>query len=468
MLLRTCAILLLLAPQEARQPAPPDADQKAAEKIIRDLFKQQYSSKDPAVHRVVAKQMLDQSADAKSDPATRFVLLREARDQAAIGGDVAVGLKAVDDLASQFEVDAGALKLVLLDKISKTLTDPGEARSFGDVCVAAAAERVQADDYERALKILQVADVAARASKDAGLAATVRARSVEAAGLKTEYAKIKSSEKMLVEHPTDTAASGVMGRYRCFLKRDWDKGLPLLAAGPEGQEKTLATSELGKPESPVDLAALGTAWAAVAEKQSPAAKASILEHAAQCWGRAWPGADEPLRKTLREKLKLAVTRTTGRPAGQLPQPWEWVGNLKPVLDETYAKTGTYSVRVPPAQAANSSGGVCSIRFPAKPGDEFTMSGWVLTDGNPGEGDELRIDFSTSTNAFIAGDGPGCPKDQPFWKYFKHTVKCPAETANVRLMSFRRSTTGGVWLDDLSLRRTDDNRELIRNGSFEER
>jgi hypothetical protein len=471
MILRTIVLLLALgaAPQDAaRQPAPPDADQKAAEKIIRDLFRQPYASKDPAAHRTVAKQLLDQSSDPKNDAATRFVLLREARDQAAIGGDVAVGLKAVDDAAAAFEVDAGALKLALLEKISRTLADPAEARSFGDACLAAAAERVQADDYDRAIKVLAVADGAARVSKDAGLAATVKARITEAAALKAEYAKLKPAEKMLQEHPTDTAASGQVGKFRCFLKRDWEKGLPLLAAGPEGQAKTLATSELAKPEGAADLAALGTGWNALAAEQPPAARPAIVEHAAQCWGRAWPSADEGLRKMLRERLKVALTKSTGKAASPLPPPWEWVGNFKPVLDETYAHSGTYSVRVPPA-AGPSSGGVTSIRFPAKPGDEFTMSGWVMSDGNVEGDDQFRVDFYTSTNMFLSGDGPGIPKDQPYWTFVKHTVKCPAETANVRLICFRPlSKSGGVWLDDLSLRKTGDGRELIRNGSFEER
>lgn len=430
----TLAAALLLGAQEGRAPAPPEADQKAAEKLIRDVFKQGYASKDPAARRAMAKQMLDQAPDEKNDAATRFVLFREARDQAAAGGDAALGLQAVDEAASRFEIDAGALKLALLEKVSKTALDPGEARSLGDVCLAVAADRVGADDYDRAMKALQIADGAGRAAKDAGFAAQVKLRAGEVTALKTEYSKVRPAEKILQDKPGDAAASGLLGRFRCYLKRDWDRGLPLLAAGPDGPAKSLA---------------------------------ALQEHAAFWYGKAWVGADDALKPSLRAKLKVAQTRTSGKAVSPLPPPWEGVGMLRPVLDETYARTGACSVRVPAAQGPMIDGGVTSPRFPAKPGDEFTMSGWVLSDGNAA-GDQFRIDFYNAANVFLFGEGPGVPKDQPVWTLVRQTVTCPAETASVRPICFRPSRTGGVWLDDLSLRKSGDGRELIHNGSFEER
>lgn len=462
------AVMLGVLPAQDRAPVPPDADLRAAEKIVRDVFRQGYASKDPAARRAMARQMLDQAPDPKNDPATRFVLYREAREQAAAGGDAALGLLAIDEAASRFELDAGALKLAHLEKASKAIADPGEARTFGDACLAVAADRTAVDDYDRALKALQLADGAARAAKDAGFAAQVKARMTELAALKTEYAKAKPAEKTLQDKPGDAAASGLVGRFRCYLKRDWERGLPLLAAGPEGAAKALAATELLKPSTPPEQAGLGAGWAALALEQTGAARASLLEHAASWYAKAWPGADESLKASLREKLKAALGKASGKAVSPLPPPWEWVGMLKPVLDETYARTGTFSVRVPPAQGPMIDGGVASPRFPAKPGDEFTLSGWVLSDGNAASSDPFRVDFYSAANVFLSGDGPGVPKDQPYWTFVKHTVVCPADTASVRLICFRPSRAGGVWLDDLSLRKTGDGRELIRNGSFEER
>src|SRR5207237_680761 len=62
-----------------RRAAVPDAGkQKEAEKIIKDLFKDQYAKKAAADRKALARQLLDQAAQSASDPAAAWVMFREA------------------------------------------------------------------------------------------------------------------------------------------------------------------------------------------------------------------------------------------------------------------------------------------------------------------------------------------------------------------------------------------------------
>src|SRR5205085_7438398 len=66
------------------------------------------------------------------------------------------------------------------------------------------------------------------------------------------------------------------------------KGLPMLAKGSDPALKSLADQELSKPTEPAAEAALGEAWAAFAEKETPTYKARARARAAEWLGRAIP------------------------------------------------------------------------------------------------------------------------------------------------------------------------------------
>jgi len=95
-------------------PAPDAAAQAAAEKLIRNLFEDDFARKKPAEQLALSTKLLDQAKETKDDPAARFVLLREARDLAVQAGDVVQALRIVDVLAREFDVSAPAFKTAVL------------------------------------------------------------------------------------------------------------------------------------------------------------------------------------------------------------------------------------------------------------------------------------------------------------------------------------------------------------------
>src|SRR5436309_2877970 len=121
-MLRFALIILialhLLSSAQLRADAPklniPDeAAQTKADALVKQLFKGEYANNDPAARRALAKKLLQQARDEKTDPAPRFVLFREARNLAASCGDIATALQAVDQMNRVFAIDPVSYKLAV-------------------------------------------------------------------------------------------------------------------------------------------------------------------------------------------------------------------------------------------------------------------------------------------------------------------------------------------------------------------
>ena len=66
--------------------------------------KADYAKAKPADRAALAAKLLEQAEASKEDAAAKYVLLLEARDAAAKGGDAVVFLKAADELAAAFRM----------------------------------------------------------------------------------------------------------------------------------------------------------------------------------------------------------------------------------------------------------------------------------------------------------------------------------------------------------------------------
>src|SRR5437879_3417936 len=77
------------ADDAARAPVPDSGALIRAEKLIKDIFKDDYTAakKRPDAALDLAAKMLKQAQETKDDPAAKYVLLRESRELAAGAGD---------------------------------------------------------------------------------------------------------------------------------------------------------------------------------------------------------------------------------------------------------------------------------------------------------------------------------------------------------------------------------------------
>ena len=89
----------------------------------------------------------------------------------------------------------------------------------------------------------------------------------------------------LKESPDDPDANLVVGRYECFVRGDWDKGLPLLAKSSDETLKSAVTLESGA-SGLEQISKAADAWWTTADKEKvPAAKVAMKAHSSDLYGK---------------------------------------------------------------------------------------------------------------------------------------------------------------------------------------
>jgi len=268
---------------------PGDASQSRAEKSIRDTFKADYAISAPSYRRAFARRLIANALDTRGDRVAQYVLFREASDLAAQAGDAKTALTALDEMAQVFAVDALAMKVAMASKLHSA-GSPDAAKAGIDVCRSVAAEAVRADYYDIAVIVIRKAEALSRNPVNVTLSAQVQARANEIAELQKEHLRIRPIEKLLVERPDDPAANLQAGRFNCFMKGDWEKGLPLLRKGGDASLGRLVETELGNSTGPELQMDLADAWLLQSQKETTALVRANIKARARFWyDKALPG-----------------------------------------------------------------------------------------------------------------------------------------------------------------------------------
>jgi hypothetical protein len=292
-------VLFLQVLQDKPAPLPPEpeaAAQKETLKKVKDLFKDEYAKKSPADQLALARKLIQSGVESGDDLVTKFVLLKEARDLAVAAGDPEIAFRAAEETARAFAVDGPALKLAALAKIP--IKEPEAARAAARAYLALVADAVKAENFDAAGTAAQRAEALAKVAQDAVLAARAAELKAEAVSLKTEAARVKP----LLEKPGPNDAEAI-GRYLCFVKGDWDAGLPHLIAGAKPPLKTVAEKEALKPQdAAAQLEIVDLWWDAAQKEKSPWRKDKILSRARYWVDQAAPNASGLIKIRIQKRL----------------------------------------------------------------------------------------------------------------------------------------------------------------------
>jgi len=289
------------APKKA--PAPDAPALKDAEKLVREVFKDDYAKKSPAEKLAFAKKLLKLGVESKDRGPECFILLREARDLATQNGDSATALKSIVELGARYEVDEVEMKsaaLSTLAKAAKTLDDfAGLARLYA----AVTDEALAAGDYEAAEKAAAAGGQSARRAKDIPLVARLDAKGRESADLKARQEKVKKARETLAKTPEDADANFVVGHFVCFVRADWLSGLGHLAKGSDPGPKAAAAADLASPAATGEQVATGDLWWELAEKESGLVRENVRRRACYWYLQALPQLAGLNRVRLERRVK---------------------------------------------------------------------------------------------------------------------------------------------------------------------
>jgi hypothetical protein len=386
-----------------KKPVPAPSAQAEAEKTIRDLFKADYAKRAPADRAALAGTLIQVGIETADDPASRYVLFREAAALASDAGAVALVLKAVEETARFYTVDGLALKAEALTGLDADRLKPEGRRELAAALGGVLDDAMASERVELAVRLAGALEGAARRSGDPQLVRQAEAKVKAARELEKVFAEVKPALKALAERPGDPDACLAVGRFYCFGRGDWERGLPLLAKGRDAALKGLAEKDLGSPEEAMERYAVGNGWWEWGEKEklSVLEKTRVLQRTAQWFELALPGLSG-LYKTAAER-RLEAVRAALEAAGGAMAPAVLLRNRQPAViyancdnkfilcvngkealkgdDDTVAKTET-SLRagdvltVRGENISEGAGFACAIVFPGlKQAFVSNLRGW---------------------------------------------------------------------------------------------
>ena len=305
---------------DIRREPPSEEQLEQASTIVRDLYSQEFkNAKLDKDKRDFAKKLIEDVERIEADSAGRFVLLRAARDIAAKAGDVTVAIDACDRLGREYRVDILSMKLKALEQAVVNLASETELAPLYDNSLQLGDEALQLDDFKAAQSLYKIAMNAARRGRSAEREYQMNLRENDLRETRIAYQRITDHVHTLVRAPEDPAANAAVGRYYLLIKRDWDRGLPMVARGDNAELRKLAAADLAQPTEAEALVAVGDHWWDFAEKLSvDTERASARIRARHWYEAAQPSLGASLQKIRVEKRVAEIKREQDKADGKLP------------------------------------------------------------------------------------------------------------------------------------------------------
>ncbi len=286
--------------QDDRLPVPARDAQNEALELIKSIFSNEYASTDSKDRTKLAKTLFDQSSNPENDAASRFTLLKEAVLVASGAGDVGTTLSAVEEMVAKFRVDDSSVKAYALSNLAKSVTEPDACEKVAAACFEMVDGLLAEDDFDAASAALDVAETAARKSRDSQLMADVRAAARDVQQARAEFEKVAAHQKTLRGDPTDPQANLEMGKYECFVRRNFERGLPMLALGTDEALSAIATRSIAAGDDPQQRFDVANTWWELAEVRTADEREAIQAYAMKTFREVAPKL-VGLSKTVAEK-----------------------------------------------------------------------------------------------------------------------------------------------------------------------
>jgi hypothetical protein len=374
MLVAACVFL-----QDKPAPEPEASAQKETLKQIRDLFKDEYARKSPADQAALAQKLLQKGVETNDDTSSKFVLLKEARELAMSAGDADTAIRASHEMGRAFAVDGPALRLGVITKMASAAREPEAARTLAKTCIVLVTDALKVDGYDTATSTLAKAEGLARAAQDVNLSARLADLKKEVASLKEEFGRVKP----MLEKP-GSGDEEALGRYLCFVRGDWDSGIPHLVAGAKGSLKTLVDKDVLNPVEADKQAEVAEGWAELAQKERSSWRKSRLQGRTRFWlEKAQPNATGVLKLKVEKRL------------GELEEAEPGSINLLKMVDTKIdAVGGTWTMENGTLISGKEEW--ARIQLPYTPPDEYDLM--VVTDRREGM-DALGIGLGQGKNVF---------------------------------------------------------------------
>ncbi|MFM2094024.1 MAG: hypothetical protein RIS70_1148 [Planctomycetota bacterium] len=290
---------------------PNEDIQKSAAAQIGEIYKPDYAKAKTSVQKLeLARKLLKEGHGTKDDLVARFVLMRIVRDIATQQGDLAIAFEAIDLIESDYEVDAMVMRFDAGTTAVKAAKTPIASRLCVDLLRPLIDQLTTSDRYDDAKQISELAVTAARGTRDTALVKEVTSQAKELESIATSYRKVKEYQTRLATKATDPEANFELGKFFCFVKGDWERGVPMLAIGSDEQLSNLARTEI---EEEIDFLKTGDRWWDYGETLPVIGQRAVRRHAAALYTKAQPTLSGLNKKKVDQRLQAIQAPPYGKP-----------------------------------------------------------------------------------------------------------------------------------------------------------
>ena len=295
---------------DSRLAIPNAAAQAKAERLVHDIFKKEYL--DPQNRLVFAATLFKNAVETNDDPAAKYVLFRESRDQAVALGELEPALKASDALGEAFAVNRAENRMETLRKVwAAAPVNVAVAKPFIDLCLKSSEQSAGEEDFPVAGKYATLAEEFARKVRDTTAVARAREWNTLLRETAAEAEKARAAYKRLEAEPKNAEAKAAIAKWLCCWREDWNTGLPFLAASGDGPTAQLARRDIAGAADSSAAFELAGAWWTFSEKAMHPWSTAAQARAAYWYRKAAPLLTG-LSKALAEKRITEANEAVAR------------------------------------------------------------------------------------------------------------------------------------------------------------
>jgi len=290
---------LATTPAPSAETPPPDASParspdsaavaKAASEVQAKYAAQIAAAKRADQKLVLARAIRDEAQSAASDPPRQAALWLEAQRLAATGGDLRMAVSVLRDRADRFPIDLLSESAELLKTAVYPASQRAENAALADQASQFLDQAIAEDRFDAAEPLRKIASQAYGKLKYVDSVNRLNALQAELTTMKSEHDRLGPSLQKLAAAPSDAEANLAVGRYHCFYKNDWRRGLPKLAQGSDLDQATAARKDLDNPKAPPACAEVAELWWNIGQKLPQAAKRTVNRRVAEWYLIALPG-----------------------------------------------------------------------------------------------------------------------------------------------------------------------------------
>ncbi len=257
--------------EPVRQPIPRAGALAASQQKLREIFSEQIrEATTESEKRKLSSKLLAAATSMERDPAGAYALQSAAMHLAIEGAGAKQLIAAIDHRISRFDVDPYEENITQLlafgERVSRREPVSIQSDGFLERAVHVSHAAIVDNDFARASTLLRHAYRYLDQPRDEYIPTSVNRLRSQLSNAQQYYDRAK---EQLANHridPSDREAAAAFGRFLCFVKGDWDNGLPLLAKGGHESLRTLAEADLNGASSDATKIALGDRWWDIASK----------------------------------------------------------------------------------------------------------------------------------------------------------------------------------------------------------